>query len=168
MHDIVGASLSKYVTCRHCSYDKDMHAWACRRARETVAILFLTNGNTLLENKCQRASETRLHELSVTGLCYHCVSKRCLCSGGACIGISASAQVRLLSELSHTLGTYCELIATAGLASLWIFLAVHTNRMSCLYTYMLYLICNLSSVGVGTREVCRSGNETTIECARVE
>ena len=50
--------------------------------RETVAI-FLTNGNTLLENKCQRASETRLHEPSVTGMCYHCVSKRCLCSGGA-------------------------------------------------------------------------------------
>ena len=34
-----------------------------------MAILFLTNGNTLLENKCQRASETRLHELSVTGIC---------------------------------------------------------------------------------------------------
>ena len=52
--------------------------------------------------------------------------------------------------------------------SLWIFLAVHTNRMSCLYTYMLHLIHDLKSVGLGTREVCRSGNETTIECARAE
>ena len=27
---------------------------------------------------------------------------------------------------------------------------------------------HFASVGLGTREVCRSGNETTIECARVE
>ena len=78
-----------------------MHELVVELERLYIAILFLTNGNTLLENKCQRASETRLHELSVTGMCHHCVSKRCLCSGGAWIGISASAQVRLLSELSR-------------------------------------------------------------------
>ena len=33
--------------------------------------------------------------------------------------ISASAQVGLLSALSHILGTSCEFIATAGLASLY-------------------------------------------------
>ena len=102
-----------------------------------------------------------------TGIYYHWFASDACAqeSGGAWI---ASAQVRLLSELSHILGISCELIATAGLASLWIFLAGHTNRMSCLYTYMLHLIHDLSSVGLGTREVCRSGNETTLECARAE
>ena len=28
--------------------------------------IFVTNGNTLLENKCQKAAETRLQELTVS------------------------------------------------------------------------------------------------------
>ena len=54
---------------------------------------------------------------------YHCVSTEAMtvCTQEV-LGyrrISASAQVGLLSALSHMLGTSSELIATAGLASLY-------------------------------------------------
>ena len=45
-----------------------MHGRACHR--EVIVdcshCIFLTNGNTLLENECHKAAETRLQELTVS------------------------------------------------------------------------------------------------------
>ena len=64
-----------------------------------------------------RATETRLQELTVITVL---ASDACTEEVLGYRRISASAQVGLLSGLSHImLGTSCELIATAGLASLY-------------------------------------------------
>ena len=142
------------VRTRRCSY-----GWACHR--RTVATFPPMARCTLLENKYQKASETRLHELTLmqlpVAMCYHCVSKRC--SAWRCLARhlyfrSSLASIRALTYAWNLLRDYRYL--WPGF-SLWIFLVVHTNRMSCLYTYTLHLIHYLSSVGLGTREVADLG-----------
>ena len=73
--------------------------------------MFLTNGSNLLENKCQRATETRLQELTVITVL---ASDACTEEVLAWLPphLCFRSQVGLLSALSHImLGTSCELIA---------------------------------------------------------